>query len=131
MAEDPSQEPVAAVSKRLVGAGLVIGAWAVLPPFVGPSPNTPLSVELIDHPLPALVVLGVVAWAARSGEAAEKWLFAGGLAITLAGVWMTATHVPLVLQALDGLATWPATVSHSLPTLAVLVLGLLWTWRYR
>jgi hypothetical protein len=54
-------------------------------------------------------------------------LFPAGLGIVLAGFWMMATHVPLVLQATRGEAPWDATIYHSLPGLAVLVLGVVWT----
>jgi len=54
------------------------------------------------------------------------WLSAG-LAILLGGLWMTATHLPLVAQAARQEAPWGATIYHSSSALAVLILGLVWT----
>lgn len=130
-APDTAPDPTVRVPRSLTLAGLAVGVWANLPPFVGPGLVTSRSLELVDHSVPAVVVLAVVAWAARAGRAAETWLFAAGLVIGLAGVWMTATHVPLVAQALRGGVGWAATISHSLPGLAVLALGGAWTARFR
>ena len=44
---------------------------------------------------------------------------------------MTATHLPLMLQATRAEAPWDATIYHSVPGLAVLALGVVWTASYR
>lgn len=107
--------------------GVAIGVWAALPPYVGPALDTARRVEFVDHPLPALV-LGVVAIrVSRPGSDDANALFVGGLLAMLAGVWQAATHVPLVAQAARGAAPWLATISHSLPSLAMLAVGLTWT----
>lgn len=119
------------VSPRLLAAGLLIGVWAMLPPFVGPGfTTTGLQVEVVDHPVPALVLLAVVAWTAWRKETRPLWLFGGGLLISLAGIWMVATHAPLVLQAVRGQVGWLATTNHASPPVAVLTLGAVWTWRW-
>lgn len=58
-------------------------------------------------------------------------LFAGGLVVTLAGLWATATHVPLVVQAAGGRVDWVPAIHHALPGPVVLLLGAGWTWRHR
>lgn len=116
----------------LVGAGLLVGAWALLPPYSGPPLNTSDRVEFADHVVPGVIVIAVSALAlllARRANA-STWLFPAGLVIVLAGFWMTATHLPLVLQATRAEAPWGATVYHSLPGLAVLVLGAVWAATY-
>ena len=53
------------------------------------------------------------------------------MAVLLAGLWMMATHLPLVAEATRGDAPWPATIYHTSAALAVFGLGLLWatvTW---
>ena len=43
---------------------------------------------------------------------------------------MVATHVPLLLQAVQGEAPWGATLYHLAPSVAALWLGVAWTARY-
>lgn len=117
--------------RTLLVAGLVTGAWAMLPPFVGPGLDTALGTEIADHPVPGLVVLAVTVVATRwSGGASDAW-FLAGLVVTLAGVWQVASHVPLVAQAARGGAPWLATVHHVLPGVVVLGLGVAWVVSHR
>ncbi len=116
-----------------MGAGLLAGAWALLPPYTGPALATADAVEFADHVVPGVAILAVslaAALIARRG-ASGSLLFAAGLVVALAGFWMTATHLPLVLQAMRAEAPWGATIYHSLPGLAVLALGTLWAATYR
>lgn len=112
----------------LAGAGLLVGAWALLPPYTGPALNTAGRVEFADHVVPgvAVVAISALALAVSRRTDPDRILFAAGLGVILAGFWMTATHLPLVLQATRAQAPWGATVYHSLPGLAVLALGLVW-----
>ncbi|MCA1844735.1 MAG: hypothetical protein LC792_16390 [Actinobacteria bacterium] len=111
-----------------------MGVLALLPPYLGPALE-PLEIrkEVADHVVPGVVVLAISAvalWVAgRPAGPPPTALFVAGLVITLAGIWMTATHVPLVAQAVrhQPQAPWPATVWHTLPGLAVDALGLWWT----
>ena len=54
--------------------------------------------------------------------------------VLLAGLWMVATHFPLVAQTMRGgpeAASWAATIYHTSSALAAFGLGLLWatvTW---
>jgi hypothetical protein len=117
----------------LAGAGLLAGAWALLPPYTGPELTTAARVEFADHVVPGVVVvvISALALAVARRTGAGRLMFAAGLGIVLAGFWMTATHLPLVLQATRGQAPWGATVYHSLPGVAVLVLGVVWAAVYR
>lgn len=117
----------------LAGAGLLIGAWALLPPYTGPALNTAARVEFADHVVPGILVAGISVLSLLLGRRgnAERTLFAGGLGVVLAGVWMVATHVPLVLQATRHQAPWDATLYHTAPGLAVLGLGAVWALTYR
>jgi hypothetical protein len=117
----------------LAGAGLLAGAWALLPPYTGPALNTAAQVEFADHVVPGVVVvvISAIALAVARRADADRFMFAAGLGIVLAGFWMTATHLPLVLQATREQAPWGATVYHSLPGVAVLMLGVVWAAFYR
>ena len=113
--------------------GVAVGLWGMLPRYLDSGLNTEDRVEVVDHVLPGIVVvvvsliaLGVARKAARPGPA----LFVAGLVVFLAGLFMFATHVPLVMQATRGEAPWGGTVFHTSAALAVFGLGLLWASAY-
>ncbi|MDQ2826137.1 MAG: hypothetical protein M3Y04_04115 [Actinomycetota bacterium] len=114
--------------------GLAVAVWASLPKYSGPKLNVTSSKEVVDHVIPAMLVLvasvvGILAGRRAKGPGALRFL--GGMAVLLAGLWMMATHLPLVTQAMRGDAPWPATIYHTSAALAVFGLGLLWatvTW---
>jgi hypothetical protein len=60
------------------------------------------------------------------------FMFVAGLAICLAGLWMVATHIPLVAQAAraEPGVTWAATIWHSAAAAVVAVLGVIWVATY-
>lgn len=113
--------------------GLVVGAWALLPPYSGPELNTEMRVEVADHVVPGVVVIlaALVALAlAQRASRLDRVLLGAGLAVLLAGFWMTATHVPLVAQALRDEAPVGGTIYHGVPGLVVGFLGAAWSGRY-
>lgn len=120
------------------GAGLLIGAWALLPRYMGPQIHLgprAHEIEFVDHAIPgvAVIVLSLVAlglWR-RPRPFTATLLFSTGMGVGIAGVWMTATHLPLVRQALQDEAPWDATLHHSLPSFTVLVFGIGWCLTYR
>lgn len=132
-AHDAGADTPMAVVRRLAGAGSLVGAWALLPPYTGPVLNTSARVEFADHVVPGIVVVVISILALFVGRRGEGHLllFVAGLGVVLAGLWMSATHLPLVVQATRGEAPWGATVYHGLPGLAVLVLGVTWAITYR
>lgn len=126
----------AAALPMLAGAGLLVGTWALLPRYV--SPRIELGaradqLEFVDHVLPgaAVIVISLLALLVGRGPAAANRLFAAGLGIVAAGLWMDATHFPLVRQAFRDEAPWGATLHHSIPGVAVLLLGVGWCLAYR
>lgn len=106
-------------------AGLLSGLWALVPLYSGPELNVARRVEIADHLIPGVVVLAACVAAIALRLRATKLLVAG-MAVALAGFWMTATHLPLVLQAKDGGVAWGSALYHTLPGVAVLVVGLVW-----
>lgn len=111
----------------------LLGGLSMLPPYVGPPLGLDLDVasdvELVDHVLPGAVVmlcgtLGTVL--ARRRPAAQAGL--PGLALYsgafLAGLFETATHVPLVLDAGGPLTPWGPVLLHSVPAPVITALAL-------
>ncbi len=110
--------------------GLVVGACATLPVLVGPQLDVAYDVEIADHLIPGLVILAVsavVLLVARSVSVSGSYLLAAGLVVDLAALWMVATHLPLVAQAVRGDAPWGATIYHSASAVLMLGLGIGWT----
>lgn len=112
--------------------GLAAAGLATAPPYVGPALVVAKRVEVIDHVVPALTValasVGALAFGRSRSRPAASFL-ASGLGIALAGFWMVATHLPLLLQAQRGGAPRMAAAWHSTPGLLTLVLGLTWSAR--
>jgi len=84
-------------------------------------------VEIVDHVVPGIVVLVVVGF----GFSAPRFPLASALVAVLAGLWMTATHVPLIVQSLGGRVTLSAALWHTIPgvmvfAFAVVAAGLAW-----
>jgi hypothetical protein len=115
-------------------AGLFVAVWASLPKYSGPKLNVEPATEVADHVIPAILVLvcSLVAIAAgRRAKGPGGTRFLCGMGVLLAGLWMMATHLPLVAEANRGEAPWVATIYHTSAALAVFGLGLLWatvTW---
>ena len=137
-------EPVAATTARgpdlprlMPLVGLPIALWASLPQYSGPKLYVEASKEVADHIIPAIVILiasliGIAASRRPQGPGATR--FIAGMVVLLAGLWMMATHIPLLAQTMRGdadAASWPATIYHFSSALAAFGLGLLWatvTW---
>jgi phosphotransferase system glucose/maltose/N-acetylglucosamine-specific IIC component len=135
---EPAPAPAAAparpagpdLARLLPLAGLAVGVWASLPKYSGPTLNVEPAKEVADHVIPAILVLlasvvGILAGRRARGPGALRLL--AGMAVLLAGLWMMATHLPLVAEATRGEAPWPATIYHTSSALAVFGLGLLWS----
>jgi hypothetical protein len=110
--------------------GLAVAFWASLPQWSGPALNTEPSKEVADHTIPAIVlaIACLVALMVRrkSGDGPSLATFSAALVALLAGFWMVATHIPLVVQAFGGDAPWPGTIYHSAAAFAGMGFGLMW-----
>ena len=128
VAATPAPGPDLAKMLPVVGVGVAL--WASLPKYSGPALNTSADAEFASHVLPAVVVLlaaivGILAGRRPQGPGALRLI--AGMTVLLAGMWMLATHLPLVAQATRDEAPWPGTVYHTASALAVFGLGLLWS----
>ena len=130
----PAAPPGPDLARILPLVGLGVAFWASLPQWSGPKLNVEASKEVADHIVPAVAVLLaslVGIWAGRRPQGPGAYRFMAGLGVLLAGLWMMATHLPLVFQAMRDEAPWPATIYHNASAFAVFGLGLLWatvTW---
>lgn len=114
-----------------------LGAWSIAVPFaaraVGLHLNVARRLEIADHVLPGIAIACAVTLLilARRGSTPNAWMAPLALGIVfLGGLWITATHVPLIFQAADGRpgAPWDASIFHSLwgPPIAFVSVWLLW-----
>ena len=96
------------------------GAWAMVPPYLGPAIGLDLDVaarvEVVDHVVPGAVALAASAAIlalGRRGRGPESLpgLVAAGAAF-LAGFWITSTHVPLPIEAAEGTTGWGPALLH-------------------
>ncbi|HEX2027510.1 MAG TPA: hypothetical protein VHF25_05870 [Nitriliruptorales bacterium] len=107
-----------------MGAALgLLGVWGTLAPYAGPPLGfvvvTRPVVEVVDHVLPGIVLLGVATFALVTGRLPLPL----SLLAVLAGLWMAGTHVPLLAQAARGGVEVAAALWHSLPGLLLLVVA--------
>ena len=112
----------------------VLGAWAIVVPYLGPplglELDVPARVEVVDHVIPGVAALlaSATAWGlqrmGRAGPSDVSWLAAEGV-VFLAGFWIVSTHVPLVAEAARGESPWGATLWHNSSGLP-LALAALW-----
>ncbi len=114
---------------------VALGGLSMLPPYVGPplglELDVPAKVEVVDHVLPGVVValcggLGALLVRRRPrGDAGvgSLVLYSGAF---LAGLFQTATHAGLLLEAGDRLTPWGAVLLHSTlaPVITVIALWL-------
>lgn len=108
-----------------------LGLLSVAVPYVGAALGLDVNVarrlELIDHVIPGAIAAACAVAAyglLRVGAAARSvtYLLSVGIAL-LAGLWITATHVPLLLEANRGTVAWGPALWHSLPGLPMLLVA--------
>lgn len=133
-AQAPAQQ-TSPLRQGLPFAGLAVGLWAAIAPYavLGPDLNASARNEFADHVVPGalLIVLSAVTlWRTRRGTEGGSFQLLAGFGILLAGLWMTATHVPLVKDARHDIVPIDVTVWHALPGLVVMILGGLWAATY-
>lgn len=102
---------------------LLFGAWGITAPYLGRAiglvVDTTSLVEVVDHVIPGAAVLVVAMVAIITGR---RW-FVTSMVVVAAGMWMTATHLPLLVEAVHGQADMGASLFHMLPGVVILLIG--------
>ena len=113
-----------------------LALWASAVPWLGRAldleVDVPARLEVIDHVIPGAVVLACAALLARvtrRDDPGDVRRFSACAVAALAGAWITATHVTLVPEALDGVTGWGPALLHlsAGPPIVVLAMVLLLT----
>jgi hypothetical protein len=99
---------------------------------VGLEVDVPTRLEVIDHVVPGAVALAcaaVLARVTRRDDPGDLRRFSACAVAALAGAWITATHVTLVPEALDGVTGWGPALLHlsAGPPIVVLAVAILLT----
>lgn len=115
--------------KKVILATIGIALWSIAVPWLGKALDLSVDVstrlEVADHVVPGIVAVLAGTWALRISDrpTATPFLVAAGI-IFLAGLWMTSTHVPLVIQATRDQVGWAAALWHSTGGPMVMILGI-------
>lgn len=122
---DPGEGRPSPANTSRVTAGLllVFGLWGTLAPYASTAAGyhipVPAKVEFVDHVVPGAVILAAALFAVFSG----KLPLLAALAATLGGFWMTMTHLLTLRDGFLGRISLQATLIHSLPGLAILIVA--------
>lgn len=120
--------------RRRVLALAAVAVWAIAVPWlaraVGLALDVPTHLEVIDHVVPGVIVLGCCAalvHPAATGPPGSLLRLAVKAVACLAGFWITATHAILLPEAVEGISPWGAALLHlsAGPPITVLALWML------
>ena len=130
-AQAASQPATSSFRQALPYVGLAVGLWASIAPYalLGPDLNAAAKNEFVDHVVPgALIIVLSAAMLLRARRAAsgESFPLLAGFGVLLAGLWMTATHLPLVKDARNDIVATDVTAWHTIPGIVVMILGGIW-----
>ncbi|MGI8411611.1 MAG: hypothetical protein ACR2LV_02805 [Solirubrobacteraceae bacterium] len=117
---------------RLAAILCALGALTVAVPYLGHAiglgVNVDAKLEIVDHVVPGTLVAaigGSLFLLVRRGQPVAEWVMQVGSGICfLAGIWVLATHVPLLADAAGGSAHWGAALWHASTALPVVVISL-------
>jgi len=129
MSDGFAATPSGGQTRRLQVVLAALGAWTIVVPYaarpLGLEVDVASTIEVVDHVLPGVLVVLLGAWLARrsgGGPPAIGVLVASGVC-ALAGVWVLATHVPLLADAAAGREPWGAALWHSATAPVIIVLA--------
>ena len=107
-----------------------VGFWSIAVPFLGPELGLKLDVtrkiEIIDHVVPGIVIVGcslLMLALLRRGRSGSLVALGVAWTISLAGLWIAATHMPLLRDAGRGLVPWGTACFHSASAAVTLALA--------
>ncbi len=128
----PTQPPLD-LPATFVVPSLLIGLYAMAPGIWLGGLHVKRGAEIVDHVVPGLAVLAMIllalSWGAQR-RSRPTVLLVASLVIALAGLWMSATHVGLLVQGIRGEAPGLAVAYHCSTAFLTLVLGITWVARH-
>lgn len=130
--EAPSRRAAEPVAVWLALPLAMLGALTVGVPYIGHAVGLSVDVagrvEVVDHVVPGAVVAAVGGYlfrlARRRPVLGSPAALLGSSVSFLAGFWILATHVPLMIDAAQGKAAWGATAWHASTSLPIVALSL-------
>ena len=111
---------------RWLGVLAAVAALSVIPPAVA-AVDVATSVEVVDHVVPGLIALAAALYAralARRGDGESLAPLAAVGVCAVAGIWETATHVTLVLDAGGPDRPVGTVLLHAVPGVVLMLLSL-------
>ncbi|MGH7687498.1 MAG: hypothetical protein ACREN2_11880 [Candidatus Dormibacteria bacterium] len=120
--EERARRPLAAPEAPWFSIALVVfGVLDAVAPYASTALGQPLNTlplnEVIDHVVPGALVIGVAWFSLIQGRRS----LVGSLLAVVAGTWMVATHIPLLVQAGQGLVPVETALLHSVAGILVFV----------
>jgi hypothetical protein len=125
--------PPLGLPATFVVVSMLIGLYAMAPGIWLGGLHVKRGAEIVDHVIPGLAVLAMILLAVswRPGRSGRPTvLLIASLVIALAGLWMCATHVGLLVQGIRGEAPGLAVTYHCTTAFLTLVLGITWVARH-
>ena len=128
---EPAQPPVVNPLERWLTGLVVLAAWSIVPPYLGPviglELDVPSSVEVVDHVIPGLSAVAAALIArseVRRGNAESIRALAALGVCALAGFFQAVTHFTLVMEVGGPLQPVGAVVLHATPGPVLMALSL-------
>jgi hypothetical protein len=119
--------------RRVLALG-ALALWAITVPWLaraaGLALDVPTHLEVIDHVVPGVIVLGCCAALVHpvaTGPPGSLLRLGVTAVACLSGFWITATHATLLPEAVDGISPWGTALLHlsAGPPITVLALWML------
>ena len=108
-----------------------LGAWSIVVPYLGPVLGLELdvaqNVEVVDHVVPGVLIVACSAALLsllRRDQPGSVVALGLACAIALGGLWIAATHLPLLRDASRGIVPWGTACFHTASGLIILALAL-------
>ena len=115
----------------LLAVALVVGLYAMAPGVYLGGLHVKPGAEIVDHVVPGLVVIAMVAVGVFRGVRSIAVMVCAGTIVLMAGSFMVLTHIGLFRQWVNGEVPGGEAAYHCSTAALVFVVGLTWVWRYR
>ena len=128
----PNNERAATeLSLPLLVVALVVGLYAMAPGIYLGGLHVKRGAEIVDHVIPGLVVIAMVAVALFWGARSVAVMACAGMIVAIAGLFMVLAHIGLFRQWVNGQVAGGGAAYHCSTAVLVFLVGVTWVWRYR